>query len=115
MNERIARFLADNRPETPCLIVDLDSIAEAYDELRRHLPLAHVYYAVKANPAPAIVAMLEAKGASFDVASRGEIELCLDNGVSAERLSFGNTIKKEKDIAFAFQAGLRLFAFDSLA
>jgi ornithine decarboxylase len=114
MNERIARFLADNSPETPCLVVDLDAIAEAYDCLHRHLPLAHVYYAVKANPAPAIVAMLAHKGSNFDVASRGEIELCLGSGVTAERLSFGNTIKKEKDIAFAYDSGLRLFAFDSL-
>ncbi|HEY2538760.1 MAG TPA: alanine racemase, partial [Stellaceae bacterium] len=113
MNERIARFLAENAPETPCLVVDLEIIAEAYDSLRRHLPLARVYYAVKANPAPAVVAMLERKGANFDVASRGEIELCLQNGTTAERLSFGNTIKKEKDIAFAYEAGLRLFAFDS--
>jgi len=113
MTERISRFLAENRPETPCLVVDLDVIAEAYDLLRWYLPLARIYYAVKANPAPQIVAMLERKGASFDVASRGEIELCLNNGVAAERLSFGNTIKKEKDIAFAHQAGLRLFAFDS--
>ena len=60
------------------------------------LPLARVYYAVKANPAPAIVAMLEGKGANFDVASRGEIELCVDNGVTADRLSYGNTIKKGK-------------------
>jgi ornithine decarboxylase len=114
MNERIARFLADNLPETPCLVVDLDTIGEAYDVLRRHLPLAQVYYAVKANPAPAIVAMLNGKGANFDVASRGEIELCLGSGIGAERLSFGNTIKKEKDIAFAYQAGLRLYAFDSV-
>jgi ornithine decarboxylase len=114
MNERIARFLADHVPETPCLVVDLDVIAEAYDELRRHLPLARVFYAVKANPAPEIVAMLERKGANFDVASRGEIELCLGSGSGAERLSFGNTIKKEKDIAFAYEAGLRLFAFDSV-
>ncbi len=114
MNERIARFLADHVPETPCLVVDLDVIAEAYDELRRHLPLARVFYAVKANPAPEIVAMLERKGANFDVASRGEIELCLGGGSGAERLSFGNTIKKEKDIAFAYEAGLRLFAFDSV-
>jgi ornithine decarboxylase len=61
----------------------------------------------------AILAMLDGKGANFDVASRGEIELCLDNGVAADRLSFGNTIKKERDIAFAHGAGLRLFAFDS--
>ena len=114
MNERIARFLADNSPETPCLVVDLDVIAKAYKSLCRHLPLARVFYAVKANPAPAVVALLERKGANFDVASRGEIELCLENGATAERLSFGNTIKKEKDIAFAYGAGLRLFAFDSL-
>jgi ornithine decarboxylase len=115
MTERIARFLAENRPETPCLVVDLDVIAEAYDLLRWHLPLAHVYYAVKANPAAEIVAMLERKGANFDVASRGEIELCLTSGITPDRLSFGNTIKKEKDIAFAHQAGLRLFAFDSVS
>ena len=113
MTERINRFLAANRPETPCLVVDLDVIAEAYDLLRWHLPLARVYYAVKANPAPQIVTMLGRKGANFDVASRGEIELCFANGISADRLSFGNTIKKEKDIAFAYQAGLQLFAFDS--
>ena len=113
MTERIARFLAENRPETPCLVVDLDVIAEAYDVLRWYLPLARIYYAVKANPAPQIVAMLDRKGANFDVASRGEIELCLASGIAADRLSFGNTIKKEKDIAFAYQAGLRLFAFDS--
>ena len=115
MNERISRFLADNSPETPCLVVDLDVIAEAYDALCRNLPLARIYYAVKANPAPAIVAMLEGKGANFDVASRGEIELCLNQGAAAERLSFGNTIKKECDIAFAYRAGLRLFAFDSVS
>src|ERR1700739_862072 len=113
MTERIARFLAENRPETPCLVVDLDVIAEAYDVLRWYLPLARIYYAVKANPAPEIVKMLDRKGANFDVASRGEIELCLGNGVAPDRLSFGNTIKKEKDIAFAYQAGVRLFAFDS--
>ncbi|MGH7046312.1 MAG: type III PLP-dependent enzyme [Stellaceae bacterium] len=113
MNERISRFLAENTPETPCLVVDLAVIGEAYDTLCRHLPLARIYYAVKANPAPAIVAMLEGKGANFDVASRGEIELCLAAGVAADRLSFGNTIKKERDIAFAYEAGLPLFAFDS--
>ena len=32
-----------------------------------------------------------------------------------DRVSFGNTIKKEKDIAWAYQQGVRLFAFDSEA
>src|SRR5437868_14099066 len=113
MSERIARFLAEQTPETPCLVVDLDLIAAAYEALQYYLPLARIYYAVKANPAAEIVGVLNRKGASFDVASRGEIALCLGNGVSADRLSFGNTIKKERDIAFAYEAGVRLFAFDS--
>jgi len=115
MTERIARFLAEHSPETPCLVVDLDVIAEAYDSLERRLPLARIFYAVKANPAAEVVAMLERKGSNFDVASRGEIELCLASGAAPDRLSFGNTIKKERDIAFAYQAGLRLFAFDSVS
>src|SRR5215469_14827381 len=113
MTEKIARFLTEHSPETPCLVIDLEVIAKSYEALRRYLPLARVYYAVKANPAAEIITMLEGKGANFDVASRGEIELCLGSGISPERLSFGNTIKKEKDIAFAYQAGVRLFAFDS--
>ncbi|HXP05105.1 MAG TPA: type III PLP-dependent enzyme, partial [Stellaceae bacterium] len=115
MNKKISRFLAEAVPETPCLIVDLDIVAKAYDMLRRYLPNASVYYAVKANPARDIVAMLAKKGSSFDVASPSEIALCLGNGATAERLSFGNTIKKERDIAAAYAAGIRLFAFDSEA
>jgi len=115
MNKKITRFLVEKAPETPCLVVDLEIIAKAYDTLRRYLPIATVYYAVKANPAAEIVAMLAKKGSSFDVASPAEIALCLGNGATPERLSFGNTIKKERDIAAAYAAGVRLFAFDSEA
>jgi ornithine decarboxylase len=115
MNPKIARFLSEHSPETPCLVVDLDAIAEAYDLLCRYLSVASIYYAVKANPAPEIVEMLARRGSNFDVASPAEIALCLGQGTSAERLSFGNTIKKERDIAFAYDQGVRLFAFDSEA
>ncbi|HEX3862587.1 MAG TPA: type III PLP-dependent enzyme [Stellaceae bacterium] len=113
MNNKISRFLSENAPETPCLVVDLDVIGDTYDLLSRYLSVASVFYAVKANPAPEIVAMLARKGSNFDVASPAEIKLCLDNGATAERLSFGNTIKKERDIEFAYQQGVRLYAFDS--
>ncbi|HLJ22285.1 MAG TPA: type III PLP-dependent enzyme, partial [Stellaceae bacterium] len=115
MNERIARFLAERQPDTPCLVVDLDVVAEAYELLRRYLPLAKIFYAVKANPADEVVGMLRDLGSSFDVASRGEIDMIIDKGISADRISFGNTMKKERDIAYAFQKGVRLFAFDSEA
>ncbi len=115
VNPKIALFLAEAQPQTPCLVVDLDVVAQYYQALRWYLPLARIYYAVKANPAPEIVARLRGLGASFDVASRGEIDLCLAQGVDPQRISFGNTIKKECDIADAFARGIRLFAFDSQA
>ena len=112
-NRKIERFLAEKQPETPCLVVDLDVVAEAYQLLRTYLPIAKVFYAVKANPAGEIVDLLRGLGSSFDVASRGEVDLCLARGVAAERVSFGNTMKKERDIAYAYEKGVRLFAFDS--
>jgi ornithine decarboxylase len=112
MTAKIARFLEEVRPVTPCVVVDLDVVRDNYLGLRRWLPLADVYYAVKANPAPEIVRMLASLGSNFDVASRGEIDLCLSSGVSAENISFGNTIKKQRDIAYAYEKGVRLYAFD---
>ncbi|NFV79245.1 type III PLP-dependent enzyme [Magnetospirillum aberrantis] len=114
MTAKIVRFLEEVRPVTPCVVVDLDVVRENYLGLRHWLPLAEVYYAVKANPAPEIVRMLAEMGSSFDVASRGEIDLCLANGVRADNISFGNTIKKQSDIAYAYDKGVRLYAFDSL-
>ncbi len=114
-SEKTLRFLAEHQPATPCLVVDLEMVADAYKLLRHYLPLARVFYAIKANPAREILAMLSEMGSSFDVASRGEIDLCRDVAVPADRISFGNTIKKERDIAYAFAHGVRLFAFDSAA
>jgi ornithine decarboxylase len=115
INPKIARFLAESRPQTPCLVVDVDAVARSYQQLSWHLPLAKVFYAVKANPAPEIVARLCELGSSFDVASRAEIELCLAQGATPERMSFGNTIKKERDVGYAYEQGIRLFAFDSVS
>jgi len=112
-NKKVAKFLAERQPETPYLIVDLDVVGQAYKLLRRYIPLAKIFYAVKANPAPEVVGLLRDLDSNFDVASPNEIDLCMERGVSADRISFGNTIKKERDIAYAFQRGVRLYAFDS--
>ena len=89
MNEKIARFLAEQQPATPCLVVDLDIVEENFRSLSAALPDAKIYYAVKANPAPEILSRLTAKGASFDTASLGEIEMALAAGATPERISFG--------------------------
>ena len=115
MTEPIYRFLAEERPETPCLVVDLDVVEHNFRALQRSLPLADVFYAVKANPARAILERLNGLGSCFDAASIYEIDLCLELGVDPARISFGNTIKKEAHIAAAFEKGVSLFTIDSEA
>jgi ornithine decarboxylase len=115
MTPKIARFLAEQNLPTPFLVVDLDVIAHNFKKLRKAMPLAEIYYAVKANPAPEVLRVLDGLGSSFDTASIFEIDLCLGHGIAPERLSFGNTIKKESDIAAAYRGGVRLFAFDSVS
>ena len=113
MTPKIARFLDVAAPATPCLVVDVDRVAENYRALRGALPLAHIYYAVKANPAAAVLERLVALGSSFDAASIEEIEMCLQAGADPRLVSFGNTIKKTSAIARAHAHGVPIFAFDS--
>ena len=101
--------------ETPLLVVDTATIDRQYDDLSRYFPTARIYYAVKANPAPQVLTLLEEKGASFDIASTYELDKVLALGVSPDRVSFGNTIKKAKDIRAFYQKGVRMFATDSEA
>ena len=115
MTKKIQRFLAEQRPATPCLVVDLDIVADAYRKLRAAVPAAGIYYAIKANPAPDILKLLVRLGSSFDTASVNEIDMVLAAGGSADRISYGNTIKKKVDIAAAHARGVKLFAFDSAA
>lgn len=115
MSEKIFQFLAEQQPDLPCLVVDLEVTAEKYNSLVKLLPNVGIYYAVKANPAPEILSTLARLGAGFDVASVFEIRAALDAGGLPERISYGSTIKKRSEIAAAFDLGVRLFVFDSQA
>ncbi|GAB1485962.1 type III PLP-dependent enzyme [Aminivibrio sp.] len=108
---RIKEFAADK--ETPFLVIDLEKIGQKYDELIGTLPFAKIYYAVKANPNEEVIRLLIEKGSSFDIASVYELDFILSLGASPDRISYGNTIKKAKDIAYAYSKGVRLFATDS--
>jgi ornithine decarboxylase len=119
MSERIHDFLRRRRDEGlddgPCLVVDLDIVRENYRAFAKALPDSRIFYAVKANPAPELLALLASLGSCFDTASVAEIEMVLAAGATPERISFGNTIKKERDIGRAHALGVRLFAVDCKA
>lgn len=113
MTARLQALLADVQIPTPCLVMDVQQVADNYREFRQTMPDMAVYYAVKANPDPSILALLVAEGASFDCASYQEIEMVRAVGAEPNRISYNNTIKKAADIAKAYAAGVRQFAFDA--
>jgi len=112
MTARIREFLKRRKDEGPCLVVDLDVVRENYLAFAKALPDSKVFYAVKANPAPEILELLASLGCCFDVASVNETQAALAAGATPERISYGNTIKKEADIASAFALGVTLYAVD---
>ncbi len=101
--------------ETPFVVIDAATVDRQYDELVAGFPYAKIYYAVKANPAPQVLTLLRDKGASFDIASVYELDKVMALGVTADRISYGNTIKKARDIRNFYDKGVRMFATDSEA
>jgi ornithine decarboxylase len=99
--------------ETPFLVVDLEIIRHKYKELTTCFPSAKVHYALKANPGAPVVKLLNELGSSFDIASIFELNRVLECGVTPDRISYGNTIKKAAHVKYAYEKGVRLFVTDS--
>ena len=99
--------------ETPYLLFDLNKAKERYFRFRQAFPEAKIFYPVKANPAVEVLSLLNDLGSHFDISSVYELEKLLAIGVSPQKISYGNTIKKEKDIEYAYKHGVHLFACDS--
>ncbi|MCJ2132010.1 type III PLP-dependent enzyme [Methylobacterium sp. E-045] len=116
MTDRIRDFLRARRDmgqdEGPVMVLDLDVVRDNFTAFARALPDTRVFYAVKANPAPEVLRLLAEMGSCFDTASVVEVEMALASGATADRISFGNTIKKERCIGRALKLGVRLFAVD---
>ena len=115
MKKNIETYLLNNNHETPFLVLDLKRVVERYRLIKESLPTVNIYYAVKANPAEAIVSALSSEGSYFDIGSVAEMHICKKVGVKPGQMSYGHTVKKESDIALAHGAGINLFAFDCQA
>ena len=112
-SSRLEPHIWATRYNRPTLVMDRAAVIASYRALADGLGDVAIHYAVKANPTRAVLETLLAEGCRFDAASRGEIELCLSLGAAPDVISFGNTVKRAPDIAFAHATGIRLFAADA--
>ena len=98
---------------TPNLVINLNTIKKKYVELQNAFPYSKIFYAIKANPGEPVLKLLSELGSNFDIASRYELDLIKKFVDDPSRLSYGNTIKKAKDIKYFYDNGIRMFATDS--
>ncbi len=99
---------------SPVLVISEEQLVNNYWEFKRLLgSRVHVHYAVKANSHKGVLNALRDEGASFDVASYGEIQSLLSIGVDATRLVFANPVKMTEDIIRAYNVGVDAFMFDN--
>ena len=111
LTEKEMNTLAERYP-TPFLVASLDKVEENYQFMRRHLPRAGVFYAMKANPTPQVLQKLAALGSHFDVASAGEMEILHELGIGGEQMIYANPVKDRAGLKAAAAFGVRRFTFD---
>ena len=101
--------------QTPFLIIHLEKVKEKIKIFNNHYKNknTNIFYAVKANPHPKILQLLNQFDCCFDIASKYELDQLLDLAIAPEKISFGNTIKKKADIGYAFKKGVNIFACDN--
>lgn len=106
MEELVAKY------PTPFLVASVDKVRDNYNFLREHLPRLNVFYAMKANPNERIIETLAGLGASFDVASGGEMKQLASLGIRGSRMIYANPVKTPAGMMTARQLGVDRFTFD---
>lgn len=97
---------------TPLMVVSLKKVEEHYNYLISKMPRIKVFYAIKANSSPQVLKHLSNLGASFDVASSGEIKTLIDIGVDGKNMIYANPVKSADSIAYAASVGVDKYTFD---
>src|SRR2546430_4727047 len=103
----------DHPDRTPALVVDLAVVAGAYQALSTALPGIALHYALKCNGFRPVLTTLRDCGCGFEVASATELDELLAIGIDPAGVLYSNPVKPVRQIARAYAAGIRHFAFDS--
>ena len=98
----------------PLMVLDCDAIRRQYRALKHALPGVVLHFALKPLPHAAVVRTLLDEGASFDLATSGEVDLVASQGVPSERTIHTHPIKRDSDIRAALAYGCTVFVVDNI-
>lgn len=104
-----ASALVEQAGDTPLFVYSSDHLRRRMADLRVAMPrqLA-IHYAMKGNPFPPVLELMNKLVDGFDVASGGELELALAAGVEANRISFAGPGKRDRELERAISLGVTL-------
>ena len=99
--------LAERVGQTPFYAYDRSLLRARVAVLRAALPTGiELHYAMKANPMPAVVALMAGLVDGIDVASAGELKVALDAGADPQEISFAGPGKRDAELRQALAAGV---------
>jgi ornithine decarboxylase len=98
----------------PFLLLDLDLVRAKARRFRSAMPRVQPHYAVKANPHPRVVAVLDNEGVAFEIASVGELALLSELGVTGRDVFYSNPVKCREHVTRAAGRGVEWFVVDSV-
>ena len=101
--------LVEQAGDTPLFVYSSEHLRARVAALRVAMPerLA-IHYAMKGNPFPPVLALMNGLVDGFDVASGGELELALSAGVAAHLISFAGPGKRDRELERAISLGVTL-------
>ncbi len=100
--------------DTSVFLIDLSCIIQQHAYWKQELPFVTPYYAIKCNPNPIIITLLQQLGTNFDCASEGEIEKVLACGAKPKEIIYANPIKSPSFIEYSKKMGVKKMTFDSV-
>jgi ornithine decarboxylase len=113
MFDIINQYLEKKKGEQSFILVDLGDIIRQYYKWKKNLPRITPYYAIKCNPCPIIIELLNKLGCCFDCASQQEILQAINLGVDAKNIIFANPCKPVDFIKFSRSNDVDLLVVDS--
>lgn len=109
----IREIVNNTNQEDAFYVMDVGEIVKKHNQWVSQLPRVTPHYAVKCNDGLTVLETLNALGANFDCASKGEINKVLGLGVEPERIIFANPAKPSSHIKYAASVGVQTMTFDS--
>jgi ornithine decarboxylase len=112
--DKIRQHVNADSYRQPMLLLQRQLIREKARRFIAAMPRVHPHFALKCNPLPEIISILQQEGVGFEVASKKELELLLAQDVDPAAVFYSNPIKSNEHLQFAVDQGVQWYVVDSV-